>query len=149
MIEFIQNNPYFFERSNHEHITGSVWIVSPDTTKVLLTHHKKLNRWLQLGGHADGDSNIANVALKEAQEESGIEQFTFLSEEIFDIDVHPLPSACAFHYDVRFLLQACHTQFIISDESNTLDWFDIDTVAQVIAEESVLRMNEKYKRFFK
>ncbi len=149
IIEFVQTNPHCFERDNYGHITGSVWIVHPYEAKVLLTHHKKLNRWLQLGGHADGDSNIAQVALKEALEESGIPQFTFITDTIFDIDVHPMPNKCAYHYDVRFVLKAITDVIQISDESNDVAWFDIDRVAQHTQEPSILRMNKKYQEWFK
>jgi 8-oxo-dGTP pyrophosphatase MutT (NUDIX family) len=88
-LYFIKNNSNCFERSNLKgHITASAWLLSPDHKQVLLTHHKKIGRWLQLGGHADGDSDIKKVALKEAHEESGIAQIKFFSEEIFDIDIH-------------------------------------------------------------
>src|SRR5438309_2052483 len=52
------------------HLTGSAWIVSPDRARTLLTHHHKLDKWLQLGGHADGQDDLAAVALREAREES-------------------------------------------------------------------------------
>ena len=67
-IKFIEQNPNCFERSNKGHITGSAWIVNHDNSKVLLTHHRKLNLWLQLGGHADGEPDTKAVSLKEAQE---------------------------------------------------------------------------------
>ena len=92
MIDFIEQNPNCFERTNlRGHINGSAWVLSPDEQKVLLTHHKKLNRWLQLGGHSDGDPNTWNVALREATEESGIQGIEFVMKEIFDIDIHTIP----------------------------------------------------------
>ena len=60
------------------HITASSWIVSHDHQRVLFTHHRKLDRWLQLGGHADGDTDVLEVALKEAREESGMNDFDVL-----------------------------------------------------------------------
>src|SRR5436309_1471060 len=73
MIAFVTEWPSCFERSLEVgHITGSAWLLNHDCSKVLLTHHKKLNLWLQLGGHCDGESDVLAVALREAQEESGI-----------------------------------------------------------------------------
>ena len=94
----------------------------------MLTHHKKLNRWLQLGGHSDGDNNTRNVALREATEESGISDISFMIQSIFDVDIHTIPENTTKnepehkHYDVRFLLKAPHESFIISEESNALKW---------------------------
>lgn len=73
------------------HITGSSWIVNPAKTAVVMVHHAKLNRWLQPGGHADGCENVLSVALKEAQEETGILELTVLRENIFDLDIHRIP----------------------------------------------------------
>jgi len=91
---FVEKYPRCFERNLAiGHITGSAWIVSPDRLHVLMTHHKKLNRWLQLGGHADGNPDVFTVALREAQEESGLKRIKPLAQQIFDIDVHPIPAA--------------------------------------------------------
>ena len=69
-IAFLESDPAVFERSHLAgHFTGSAWLVSADGERVLLTHHRKLGRWLQLGGHADGDADLAQVALREAEEE--------------------------------------------------------------------------------
>lgn len=146
-IDFVQSQPNCFERSNVGHVTGSIWIVNKDQNKILLTHHKKLNMWLQLGGHADGDYDIKAVALKEAHEESGITDFTFLIPDIFDIDIHPITNACTYHYDVRFLLQANTEQFIVSDESHDLAWIESHKLADVCSERSVLRMQQKFELY--
>jgi len=80
------------------HVTGSAWVLSPDRDRFLLTHHRKLQRWLQLGGHADGEGDVAAVALREAREESGIGRFAFLGAEAaggpqpIDLDVHAIPA---------------------------------------------------------
>ncbi len=149
IIDFINNNPDCFMRSNLSgHITGSAWLIDETKTQVLLTHHKKLQEWLQLGGHADGDSDILNVALKEAHEESGITSIEPLSREIFDIDVHEIPEhkgvPAHYHYDVRFLLVAKSKDFIISEESNDLAWISIKDIAQSNSfDPSLRRMAEK------
>ncbi len=129
MIDFIEQNPNCFERTNLAgHVNGSAWVLSPDEKKVLLTHHKKLNRWLQLGGHSDGNPDTWSVALREATEESGIKGIQFVIKEIFDIDIHTIPENIKKtepehkHYDVRFLLKAPTEDFIVSDESNSLKW---------------------------
>ena len=91
------------------HFTGSAWLVSQDGQRVLLTHHRKLDRWLQLGGHADGDADLARVALREAQEESGLAGLA-VEREIFDLDRHRIPARGDepehWHYDVRFVVRA-------------------------------------------
>ena len=73
------------------HFTGSAWLVSGDGARVLLTHHRKLGRWLQLGGHADGDTDLRRVALREAEEESGLHGLA-VESGIFDLDRHRIPA---------------------------------------------------------
>ena len=94
-----------FERTHLPgHITGSSWIVDSAHTQVLLVHHAKLNKWLQPGGHADGDENVLRVALREAEEETGLKKLTVILETPFDVDVHLIPARKDFgehfHFDV-------------------------------------------------
>ena len=155
MCDFISTTPDCFERSHREgHITGSAWLVNPDGDKVLLTLHRKLQRWMQTGGHADGDPEPLRVALREAAEESGIDGITPLHHGIFDIDIHRIPGNKAkgepahLHYDIRYLLLAPHENFRISNESDALAWWSRREIAQKAAEldASVLRMAERYFR---
>lgn len=150
MLDFISNNSDCFERDLlHGHFTASCWLVNRAMDRALLTNHAKLNNWLQLGGHCDGDSNITAVALKEAQEESGLLNIKLVSEQIFDIDVHAIPAINRepehLHYDVRFLVQALDdAPFIISPESKDLCWFGTDINSLPTAEQSILRMFNKW-----
>lgn len=142
-----------FERSCLPgHITASAWIVSPDRSRFLLTHHRKLRRWLQLGGHADGEPDPRRVALREAQEESGLRNFAWLLRDdevqLVDLDIHPIPAHGAEprhdHYDLRFVLVAMPGQALrVSDESLDLRWFPRHDFDRVVQEESLERLGRK------
>jgi 8-oxo-dGTP pyrophosphatase MutT (NUDIX family) len=127
--EFVQAHPDCFERACAPgHVTGSAWLVSADRRHVLLTHHRKLGRWLQLGGHADGDPDVARVALREAGEESGIAGLVLGDAEPLDLDAHEIPARpgepAHVHYDVRYLVVAPPGAVVtVSDESLALRWF--------------------------
>ena len=131
------------------HFTGSAWLVSGDGERVLLTHHRKLQRWLQLGGHADGDSDLAAVALREAEEESGLSGLQ-VEPVIFDVDRHWIPERKHepghWHYDVRYVVRAGeHEEFSLSEESLELAWVPIRDLA--LAQEtdaSLRRMARKW-----
>jgi 8-oxo-dGTP pyrophosphatase MutT (NUDIX family) len=140
------------------HITAAAWIVSWDRQRSLLTHHRKLDRWLQLGGHADGHWLVEEVALREAQEESGLTAFEFVPIDgvimPFDVDVHEIPPRydaagnlvedAHEHHDIRFLMLARPVGRIrVSDESHEVAWCTADEVRQRTDEESVLRMLSK------
>jgi 8-oxo-dGTP pyrophosphatase MutT (NUDIX family) len=114
----------------------------------LLIHHAKLDRWLQPGGHADGDPDVLRVALREAQEESGLLNLAPVSPAIFDIDIHAIPARGSepehFHYDVRFLLEADRTApLVMNREAKDMAWVRLDEVTSLTNEWSVLRMVEK------
>lgn len=148
-IEFVRTYPNCFDRSLLiGHVTGSAWIVSPDRQQVLLIHHRKLDRWLQPGGHADGDPDVAAVALREAQEETGLTSLRIIDDGIFDVDVHEIPSRkdvpAHLHYDVRFLLEADPLEaFGDSDEIKNIRWFSIEMAKTITDSESILRMVRK------
>ena len=153
MCRFIAATPDCFERTHAEgHITGSAWLINPAGDKALLTLHHKLQRWMQTGGHADGEPDTLRVALREAEEESGIQGIQPVSPEIFDIDIHRIPARPArgepehYHYDVRYLLRAPHEEFIVSDESDALAWWTAEDFATRAAEldEAVQRMARRY-----
>jgi 8-oxo-dGTP pyrophosphatase MutT (NUDIX family) len=149
-ISFVKNNSHCFMRTNLSgHITASCWLVSPDQERVLLTHHKKIGKWLQLGGHNDGDADPMRVALREAEEESGIAGIKILSDHIFDIDVHTIAQYKEtpehLHYDIRFALQAPHENFLVSSESHALAWLPItELVSGPITNNSLTRMARKW-----
>ncbi len=138
-------------------MTASAWIVSSDRSRFLLTHHRKLGRWLQLGGHADGDPDVFAVALREAQEESGMLDFDPAGPEgeggvpmPIDVDVHRIPARPGEpghdHHDIRFLLVAGPGQSPrLSGESNALEWFGWDRLGRDFDEESLLRLGRKAK----
>jgi 8-oxo-dGTP pyrophosphatase MutT (NUDIX family) len=151
--ELVRAHDDCFERTCRPgHVTASAWILSPDGRSFLLAHHRKLGRWLQLGGHVDGEGDVALAALREAREESGMQDFTFLPgpHVVLDVDVHAIPArrdeSAHFHHDVRFLLVAAPGQeLVVSDESHDLRWFAMDELESVAAEESLLRMGRKVR----
>jgi 8-oxo-dGTP pyrophosphatase MutT (NUDIX family) len=149
--QFLDSDGDVFMRSHPVgHFTGSAWLVSADGERVLLTHHRKLGRWLQLGGHADGDRDLANVALREAEEESGLTELV-VESAIFDLDRHRIPARGDepehWHYDVRYVAVRAtgSEQFAISEESLALAWKSIREIANdASADASLKRMAGKW-----
>ena len=148
--EFLAGQEQAFERALAVgHFTGSAWLVSGDGRRVLLTHHRKLGLWLQLGGHADGDTDLMRVALREAEEESGLRGLA-VEPGIFDLDRHRIPARGAdpehWHYDVRYVVRAgAGEDFVVGDESHALAWREIaEVAADEGADASVRRMAGKW-----
>lgn len=150
ITDFLNQYPNAFERSLEiGHITASAWLVNKDNTKALLMHHRKLDMWVQLGGHCDGITDVLAVAIKEAQEESGMLNIEPVNSEIFDIDVHLIPEnkkeKAHYHYDIRFLLKVTGDEnFIRNEESRALAWFGKEEDILPTKERSVVRMFEKW-----
>jgi 8-oxo-dGTP pyrophosphatase MutT (NUDIX family) len=153
---FLESAQNPFERElagqapEHGHVTGSAWIVNQEYTKCVLLHHAKLGKWVQPGGHCDGDCEVRNVAQREAIEETGL-RVTPLQNGIFDIDIHEIPeywnTPAHLHFDVRYLFVADPAQEIISNhESRGVRWLSLEEAAALSNEESVLRMVEKTKQ---
>ena len=137
------------------HCTGSAIVVSPDFKDIVLTLHRKLKKWLQLGGHADGQCFLDEVAMREAREESGLELLQMVQLErkhaktpfLFDLDIHDIPANHSVpahkHFDARYLIMSHDKELTISDESEDLRWFSIEAARKVTHEPSLHRILDK------
>ncbi|WP_055714564.1 NUDIX hydrolase [Streptomyces torulosus] len=125
------------------HITASGLVIDPEGGRVLLTLHRKLRMWLQMGGHCEPeDTTLAAAALREATEESGVTGLTLLPGGPVRLDRHPIPAPCHWHYDVQYaVLAPPDAEHLVSDESLDVRWFPYAEVADV-ADESVVRLLE-------
>lgn len=143
-LDHLQAHPDGTWKSCHAgHITASALVVDPEQGRVLLTLHKKLRMWLQVGGHCEPeDGTLAAAALREALEESGIAGLTLLPGGPVRLDRHPIPPPCHVHFDVQYAVIApAGAVQEISDESLDLRWFAYDEVEEV-ADDSVVRLLE-------
>ena len=134
----------------HAHVTGSAWVLNPARTHVLMLHHRKLDLWLQPGGHADGDPDMLKVVLKETSEETGIDlkDIHLLSEKVFDVDEHVVyPSAHDdrhTHFDIRFLVEIDdRIPLPGNDESHDIGWIPLEQVLRFNNARSIYRMVQK------
>ncbi len=149
MTGFIEKHPDCFDRSLLEgHVTGSAWIVNPCGTHVLLIHHVKLNKWLQPGGHCDGDPDVLAVAIRETLEETGLTAQP-VRTAIFDVDNHLIPQRRDIpehiHYDIRFLVMAEKgvEELPGNNEVNSICWIKLEDVHRYNSEDSIMRMVRK------
>ncbi|OWA16370.1 NUDIX hydrolase [Streptomyces sp. CS227] len=123
------------------HLTASALVLDPSRGQVLLTLHRKLNMWLQMGGHCEPeDTSVARAALREATEESGIPGLELLPGGPVRLDRHAIPAPCNWHLDIQYAaLAPAGAAAAISDESLDLRWFSYDEVAGA-ADASVVRL---------
>ena len=131
--KFLEHEEKCFERENLPgHVTASSFVVNPERTHTLLMHHKKLNEWVQFGGHCDGDTDVLYVATKELEEESGIRNAKLVTPKIFDIAIPHVPQhknvPAHLHYDIRFLFEVPFDATIVKQEEevNDIQWFTLD-----------------------
>ena len=139
-------------RNTTAHFTASCWIVNPERTKVLMAYHNLYRSWAWLGGHADGEEDLLAVALREANEESGVEAVP-VSPEIFSLEIlHVAPHVkrgnfvCAhLHLNATYLLEADDQAPIRCkpDENSAVRWLDVDEVLTAVSEPYMLPVYRK------
>ena len=143
--------PYARTQFAPGHITASCFIIDR-VGRLLLHHHRRLKRWLQMGGHLESGEDPVAAALREGREESGLEDLRVVSDGIADLDVHRIPAGRGEpehrHYDVRYIARTDSADSIAADarESNQLMWFDLDRAAALMQGEESLRVIQKIRR---
>ena len=160
MLKYIDTFEDVLTRENRMcHFTASNWIVNKERTKVLMIYHNIYKSWAWTGGHADGDSDLLHVALKEVEEETGLKNLKLLSNGIFGIQILTVDSHIKrgkfvpshLHLDCCFLLEADENEVvkIKADENSGVEWIDIDKATEVTNEEKMkpiyTKLNEKMK----
>jgi 8-oxo-dGTP pyrophosphatase MutT (NUDIX family) len=148
LLELLRTSPAPFSR--HEfapgHVTASCFIVDPSRGNLLLHHHRRLDRWLQMGGHVEPGETPLQAALREGTEESGLADLHLLRDDIFDIDIHSIPAGRGepehLHYDVRYVASTAQPDRIAFD---TLRWVALNRVAALMDEQSSNRVIRKIR----
>jgi 8-oxo-dGTP pyrophosphatase MutT (NUDIX family) len=149
LVALIAANPGAFARKTFVgHVTASAWIVDAERTHALLLHHRKLDRWLQPGGHVDDDPDVRAAAMREAREESGLRTLRFVFEGIYDVDIHAIPARgnepAHEHFDIRFALEADRREPVRgNDESHAVRWVALEELEQFGIDDSVRRLAAK------
>lgn len=163
LLRCLELEPHVFSRENAlAHMTASAWVVNHDRTKVLMVYHNIFDSWSWLGGHADGEENLLSVAIREVQEESGIQNVTPLSEDIFSLEVLTVDGhikrgaylSSHLHLNVTYLLEADEKELLSvkADENSGVAWFTPEGALEASTEpwfqEHIYRkLNEKmYKQ---
>jgi 8-oxo-dGTP pyrophosphatase MutT (NUDIX family) len=147
ILALVESEPGCFARGTFApgHVTGSGFIVHPPSRRVLLHHHRRLDAWLQMGGHDEGESDPRATALREGAEESGLADLVLLSDEILDVDVHPIPAGKGepphLHHDVRYALATASPDAIHRDDAESLDlrWFGLEEAAAAMGDPDATR----------
>ena len=148
-IKFIKDNDDVLTRNNKiAHFTTSAWIFNKDKTKVLMIHHNIYNSWAWIGGHADGDDDLRHVVLKEIEEETGLTNVKFLSDDIYSLHIVTVDNhmkrgkyvGSHLHMDVEFVLEADEEDSvrIKEDENSGVKWINIEDIEKVVAEEKMI-----------
>lgn len=145
MLQFMQVNDNCLTRENTvAHFTTSIWTVNKERTKTLMVYHNIYNSWSWIGGHADGVENLAEVALRELQEETGVKNARLVSDEIFSIETLTVDGhikkgkyvPCHLHFNVTYLAEADEEEVLVvkEDENQAVKWFSFEEALKASTE---------------
>lgn len=157
IIKYIDTFEDVLTRNNEiGHLTSSCWIVNKEKTKVLMVYHNIYDSWSWSGGHADGDSNLLHVALKEAMEETGLKEVKPLSNNIFSLEVMGVNGhmkkgkyiSSHIHLNVTYLLCADENEVlhIKEDENSAVKWFELDQAVKASNEPYMKKIYSKLNK---
>lgn len=163
ILEYMAENPNIFLRESRlAHMTASAWIVNKERTKVLMAYHNIYNSWSWLGGHADGETDLLKVALREAREESGLRNVRPVSEDIYSLESLTVDGhikkgkyvSSHLHLNVTYLLEADEEDSLSvkPDENSGVAWFGLEEAVEASTEEwfrenVYAKLNEKLKKY--
>ena len=163
ILEYMAENPNIFLRESRlAHMTASAWIVNKERTKILMAYHNIYNSWSWLGGHADGETDLLKVALREAREESGLRNVRPVSEDIYSLESLTVDGhikkgkyvSSHLHLNVTYLLEADEEDSLSvkPDENSGVAWFGLEEAIEASTEEwfrenVYAKLNEKLKNF--
>ena len=146
----------FLRENNYGHFTSSAWVVNKEKTKVLMIHHNIYNSWAWPGGHADGDTDLMHVAIKEVTEETGVEKIRPVTEEIFAIDIIPVWGhikkgkyvSSHEHLNVTYLLECDESESlkIKEDENSGVKWIPVEELHKCVEDQ---QMHSIYSKLVK
>jgi 8-oxo-dGTP pyrophosphatase MutT (NUDIX family) len=146
LLQLLERGAQVFGREHYlpGHFTASAFVLSPDRHKVLLIHHKKLQRWLQPGGHFEAeDQTVVAAAAREVREETGLAELELAAPGIFDLDIHKIPARSDapehLHFDIRVLFRATSDQVRAGAEVSGVAWRSIAGLNASESDESVAR----------
>ena len=159
ILRFLAENEDAFERENRiAHMTASAWVVNRERTKVLMVYHKIYDSWSWTGAHADGETDLLAVALREVREETGVKNVSPVSEELFSLEVLTVDGhekrgkyvPSHLHFNVTYLLEADEGDplTICEDENKGVAWFSLEEALKASSEPWFVRriyskLNEK------
>lgn len=145
MLAFMINNSDYLERANQvAHFTTSIWTVNKERTKVLMVYHNIYDSWSWIGGHADGEEDLSQVALRELEEETGVKNATLVSEDIFSLEIITVDGHMKkgvyvpshLHLNVTYLAEADEKENLVVNEAENqaVKWWTFEEALKASTE---------------
>lgn len=164
LLHHLLHSPHVFTRQNQvAHFTASAWVVDPTRTKVLMAYHNLYQSWAWLGGHADGETDLANTAIREAKEESGLSEVRLLSNAPLSVEILPVQGherkgvyvPSHLHLNVTYLLEADPCAMLCNqpEENSKVGWLPMEALDRYssepwFCERIYSKLNERVQREF-